>query len=380
MRRDISIERLNFSKQMQFIKLVICCWLVTPSASAISWRECANQEKVWYKTHEAKRIGDNVLYFQSDLGGWYKNDTNIHPSGNAAIDVLSKEEQKKHKESLQELKYPCTLDNDATWSEMRFLAKVHAATGQQKYKDGFLKGIRYLLEAQYPNGGWPQFYPLRPGYSSRITFNDSAMIGAITILDDVAQRRFYYNLADERLRKKCQTAVTKGRECILKCQIIVRGKKTAWCQQHDQQTFEPAQGRISENPSLSGAESVGVLKYLMTIDKPSPEIIDAISSAAKWFHQVKITGVQIYNFKDDSLPGGVDRKIIADPSASPIWARYYEIGTNRPMFIEKGKVKYKLSELSHAKRIGHLWIGGRWPESLLEVEYPAWIEKHQAKD
>ena len=380
MRRDISIERLNFSKQILFIKLVICCWLVTPSASAISWRECANQEKTWYKTPEAKRIGNNVLYFQSDLGGWYKNDGSIHPSGNAAIDIRSKEVQKRHKKSLQQLKYPCTLDNDATWSEMRFLAKVYAATGQQKYKYGFLKGIRYLLEAQYPNGGWPQFYPLRPGYSSRITFNYSDMIGAITIVDYFAQRGSYYDLADKKLRKKCQTAVTKGRECILKCQIIVKSKKTAWCQQHNQRTLEPAQGRISENPSLSGAESVGIVKYLMSIDNPSPEIIDAISSAKTWFNQVRITGVQIHNFKDDSLPGGVDRKIIADPSAPPIWARYYEIGSNRPMFIEKGIVKYKLSELSHAKRIGHLWIGGRWPESLLKVEYPAWIEKHQAKD
>ena len=72
---------------MLFIGFVTCLWLVTMSASAISWRDCANQEGDWYKTPEAKRIGDNVLYFQSDLGGWYKNDGSIHPSGNAAIDV-----------------------------------------------------------------------------------------------------------------------------------------------------------------------------------------------------------------------------------------------------------------------------------------------------
>ena len=365
---------------MLFIGFVTCLWLVTMSASAISWRDCANKEGDWYKTPEAKRIGDNVLYFQSNLGGWYKNDGSIHPSGNAAIDVRSEEEKKKHKESLDQLKYPCTLDNDSTWSEMRFLAKVHAATGQKKYKDGFLKGIRYLLKAQYPNGGWPQFYPLRPGYSSRITFNDGAMIGAIAILDDIVHRRPPYDLADDRLLRKCQAAVMRGRKCILKCQIIVNEKKTAWCQQHDQQTLEPAQGRISENPSLSGAESVGVVRYLMSIDSPSPEIMAAIAGAVKWFKKVKITGIRVLNFEDKSLPGGVDRKIVVDPEAPPIWARYYEIGTDRPMFIEKGVVKYKLSELSHTKRIGHLWIGGRWPGNLLKVEYPAWVEKYQAKD
>ena len=365
---------------MLFLELVTCLWFVTISASAISWRDCANQEEDWYRTPEAKRIGNNVLYFQSDLGGWYKNDGSIHPSGNAAIDVHSQEDRMKYKESLAQLKYPCTLDNDATWSEMRFLAKVHAATGQQKYREGFLKGLHYLLKAQYSSGGWPQFYPLRPGYSSRITFNDGAMIGAIALLDDVVHRRPPYDLADEILQKKCQAAVMRGRKCILKCQIIVNEKKTAWCQQHDQQTLEPAQGRISENPSLSGAESVGVVRYLMSIDSPSPEIMAAIAGAVKWFKKVKITGIRVLNFEDKSLPGGVDRKIVVDPEAPPIWARYYEIGSDRPMFIEKGVAKYKLSELSHTKRIGHLWIGGRWPENLLKVEYPAWVEKYQAKD
>ncbi len=365
---------------MLLLGLSICFGPLLASVGAISWRDCANQEKDWYKTPEAIRIGDNVLYFQSDLGGWHKNDGSIHASGNAAIDVHSQEDKRKYKKSLEQRKYPCTLDNDATWSEMRFLAKVHAATGKQKYREGFLKGVQYLLEAQYPSGGWPQFYPLRPGYSSRITFNDGAMIGAIAILDDVVQRRAPYDLADNKLREKCKAAVAKGRDCILKCQIIVKGKKTVWCQQHDQRTLEPAQGRISENPSLSGAESVGVVRYLMSIDSPSPKIISAIEGAVRWFKEVKINGVRVLNFENKSLPGGMDRKVISDPKAPPIWARYYEIGTDRPMFIEDGIVKYKLSELSHTKRIGHLWIGGRWPENLLKVEYPAWVEKHQAKD
>tara|TARA_Y100001960_G_scaffold328928_1_gene418931 strand:- start:2500 stop:3642 length:1143 start_codon:yes stop_codon:yes gene_type:complete len=380
MRLDISIESLSSSQQMLLLGLSICFGPLLASVGAISWRDCGNQEKDWYETPEAIRIGDNVLYFQSDLGGWYKNDGSIHASGNAAIDVHSQEDKRKYKKSLEQRKYPCTLDNDATWSEMRFLAKVHAATGKQKYREGFLKGVQYLLEAQYPSGGWPQFYPLRPGYSSRITFNDGAMIGAIAILDDVVQRRAPYDLADNKLREKCKAAVAKGRDCILKCQIIVKGKKTVWCQQHDQRTLEPAQGRISENPSLSGAESVGVVRYLMSIDSPSPKIIAAIEGAVRWFKEVKINGVRVLNFENKSLPGGMDRKVISDPKAPPIWARYYEIGTDRPMFIEDGIVKYKLSELSHTKRIGHLWIGGRWPENLLKVEYPAWVEKHQAKD
>ena len=110
----------------------------------------------------------------------------------------------------------------------------------------------------------------------------------------------------------------------------------------------------------------------MTIDRPSAEVIDAVKSAVDWFDKVKITGAKVVTVKDDTVPGGRDRRVVSDPKAGPVWARYYEIGTNRPMYIEHGVVKYSLAELSHKHRLGHGWIGGRWPERLLEVEYPAW--------
>ena len=339
---------------------------------SLSWRACGQQEAAWYKSPEALRIADNVLLYQAGIGGWYKNDGSIHPSGNAATELLSEPEKKRFKESLTLRKHPCTLDNDATHSELRYLAKVYAASGERKYKAGFLKGAEYLLKAQYPSGGWPQFYPLRPGYSSRITFNDGAMIGAIEVLDNIANRRHPYDLADDPLRTRCKEAVEKGIQCILKCQIVVGGRKTAWCQQHDEITLDPAQGRVSENPSISGAESVGVARYLMSIEEPSAGVIEAVKGAVDWFAKVRITGVRVVTVKDDTLPGGRDRRVVADPKATPIWARYYEIGTNRPLYIEKGVARYSLAELSHKKRIGHTWIGGRWPERLLEVEYPAW--------
>ena len=193
------------------------------------------------------------------------------------------------------------------------------------------------------------------------------MIGAIGVLADVAKRRPPYDLADGVLLERCRDAVGRGIACILKCQIVVKGRKTAWCQQHDEITLKPAQGRVSENPSISGAESVGVVRFLMTIERPSAEVIDAVKGAVAWFDEVKITGTRVVTVEDDTVPGGRDRRVVNDPKAGPIWARYYEIGTNRPMFIEQGVVKYSLAELSHKHRMGHRWIGGRWPERLLGV-------------
>jgi len=64
-------------------------------------------------------------------------------------------------------------------------------------------------------------------------------------------------------------AVLKGIECILKCQIVVDGKKQAWCAQHDEKNFAPADARTYEKASLSGSESVGIVDFLMQIENPS---------------------------------------------------------------------------------------------------------------
>ena len=77
-----------------------------------------------------------------------------------------------------------SLDSDATTVPMQFLARVAQATGDEQYRRSFVRGLDYLMEAQYPNGGWPQFFPLREGYYSHITFNDGAMIHALTLLRD----------------------------------------------------------------------------------------------------------------------------------------------------------------------------------------------------
>ena len=346
-----------------------------------SWRDCLGENPDWYGSVEAQRIADNVLFYQSEIGGWYKNDNSVHPSGHAATEHLTEQQRQSHREVLRAMKFPCTLDNGATHSEMRYLAAVFKATGEARFREGFAKGVRYLLKAQYPSGGWPQFYPLRPGYSSLITFNDGAMIGALSVLDGAARGRSPFDIIDPSLRQECMEAVERGIRCVLQSQIRDGKQLTAWCQQHDVLTLAPAQGRISELPSISGAESVGVVRYLMSIESPSPEIVEAVEGAVRWFRKAAVTGVRVVTVADASQPGGQDRRLVEDPEAEPVWARYYEIGTNRPMFIEQGVVKYSLAELSHSHRIGHGWIGGRWPAGLLAADYPAWRrERRMARD
>src|SRR3712207_3177707 len=81
-----------------------------------------------------------------------------------------------------------TIDNRATFTQLEYLARVYAAQKQERHREAFLRGLDYLLAAQYENGGWPQYYPLRKGYYARITYNDNAMVGVLELLRDVARR------------------------------------------------------------------------------------------------------------------------------------------------------------------------------------------------
>ena len=334
------------------------------AAGTISWRRCLSQDPEFYATDEAVRIADNVLLYRRDTGGWSKNVEMAR--------VLSKQD----KAMLREAKgrKDSTFDNGATHTQIRYLAKVYYSTGLKRVRQATLSAIDYLLEAQYDNGGWPQSYPSR-GYSKYITFNDGAMIGVMRVLCDIAGNKPEYAFVDEIRRQKAHDAVRKGIECILKCQIVVDGKKTAWCAQHDEKTLVPRKARSYELASISGSESVGIVRFLMSIDKPGPEIVEAVRNAAGWFRKVGLEGIRQVRKEDKSKPGGRDTIVVNDASAPTIWARFYEIGTNKPIFCSRdGIPKATLAEISHERRTGYSWLG-YYATSLLAKDYPAWQKK-----
>ena len=155
-----------------------------------------------------------------------------------------------------------TIDNGATHTQMRYLTRVYNGTGHERFKKSFLRGIDYLLEAQYDNGGWPQYYPLREGYYEQITFNDGAMIGVLEMLRDITTGLSDFAFVDATRRETIKGSLNRGIESILRMQVRQDGTLTAWCAQHDKNTLEPAWARAYEPPSLSGGESVGIVRFL----------------------------------------------------------------------------------------------------------------------
>src|SRR5215216_1930665 len=265
------------------LAIVLCflCFFVA-AAQEISWPAAQEQSAEWSPSAAALRIADHVLLYQRESGGWPKN-----------IDMAKSLDDNDRASLLrQKKKNDSTIDNGATYTQLSFLARVYTAQKQERHRESFLNGMDYLLKAQYPTGGWPQFYPNLSGYYKHITFNDDAMIRVMKLLRDVAAAKPVYAFVDETRRAAALRAVEKGIDCILKTQVVVNGKRSVWCAQHDEVTLRPVGARKFEVISLSGGESVGIVRFLMTIKDPPTEVVEAIEAAVAWFEQTQLRGIK----------------------------------------------------------------------------------------
>ena len=322
-----------------------------------------------YKADEIIAIADNILLYQKDNGGWPKN---------YDMQAILTDDQK---DSLIKAKpvLNTTFDNRTTYSHISYLAKVYSYNKDEKYKTAAIKGLRFILQAQYNNGGWPQYYPLEEGYSRHITYNDDAMGGVMLLLKDITEDKPEYSFIDNKLKRELQKAYDKGLDCILKTQINDAGKPTAWCQQHDEVTLEPAWARKFEPPSICNGESVEIVLLLMSIKKPSAAVIDAIQNAIAWFKASQINGIRVETFAAPEMvtPFRIsrsDKRVVNDSTAPPIWTRYYELKTHRPLFCNRdSKVVYSLVEVTRERRDGYGWYTYE-PQKILKL-YPKWQQQ-----
>jgi len=325
--------------------------------------------KPQYKPTEISSIADNIILFQKENGGWPKNYD--------FFAILTPEQ----KDTVMASKSATntTFDNGNTYTQIAALAIAYTATNSDKYKKSAIKGLNFLLNSQYKNGGWPQYYPLEKNYSRCITYNDGVFEGIMQLLKDILDKKPQYNFVDNKLQKKIQKAFNKGLDCIVKTQIIENGRATVWCQQHNEVTLQPAWARKFEPACICNKESADLIVFLMSIDNPKPEIIDVIQNAVVWFEESKI-----YNTREVTIAAPrevsaysvsvTDKIIVTDSTAAPIWTRYYELKTHKPLFCNRdSKVVYSLAEVARERRSGYGWYTYS-PKKVLDL-YPKWKKK-----
>ena len=330
-------------------------------------KQNGNTQKKDNKTVDS--IAERMLVYQRAIGGWPKAVNEVKVDYHH---IMTEAEMRITKDDS--LHNDATFDNEATSREIKYLVRAFKQTGNLHYLTAAEKGIRYCLKAQNAKGGWPQYFPDASLYRAQITYNDNAMVNVLNILQDIVEKKNGFELVSPIFIDASKMAVEKAVNCILKTQIIANGKLTAWCAQYNPVTLVPEMARKFELVSISGDESVGIVRFLMRIEHPTEQVKTSINAAIQWFNTVKIAGYKYVDIDAPSLPKGRDRVILPD-SNSVVWARFYEIGTNRPMFSGRDSIKkYAVSEIEQERRIGYGWYG-TWPLELLEKDYPSWVKK-----
>lgn len=351
--------------------LLVCALVCVAPATAQSGKKALRRtDEAFFRTDEARRIGEQVLAYQRCTGGWPKN-----------IDMAAPLTDAKLQQVLQE-KSRCddsTIDNNATIMQLVYLARLYRATDDSRYSEAFRRGLEFVLSGQYPNGGWPQFWPEPVGYQKHITYNDDAIANILELFRTVLAGEVPYDgdLVDKPLRKRISRAFDKGIACVLRTQIVVDGTPTVWCQQHDRETFAPAPARAYELPSFCSQESAAIVGLLMKLPHPNGRVKRAVHGAMQWFDRCKITGLKLVRTGTFGTPD-YNTQLVADKNAAPLWARFYDLERCEPYVCDRdGIPRRRLEEIGSERRNGYSWYGTR-PADLYPL-YEAWAERHDPK-
>lgn len=317
----------------------------------------------WFASAENQKLAEIVISYQTPTGGWSK-----------AVDYTKGPRQPGTHWTAQTgdaWHYCGTFDNRTTTEQIKFLAGVFTATKRDDVKAALMKGLDYVFAAQYPNGGWPQNYPVERGYHEAITLNDDAMVHILEVLHDLAEGDNHFAFADDALKQRAQAAFDKGIANIAAMQVRIDGQPTVWCAQHHPLTLEPVKARAKEPPSLSGGESANLVKFLMRSGPTTPEVVAMIESALKWFDAHRLTGLR----KTKNAQGKTD--YIADPASTDVlWARFYDLQTAKPIFAgaDDGIVYNTFQAMAAKNKVAYDFFSNR-PAELLGKELPRWRKR-----
>lgn len=350
------------------------CFYTAAEINGQRWRRfnaLRTTNKDFFKSEEAKRIGNQILAYQRTTGGWPKNIDMARQLDSTELEKVLNEKQRRD---------DSTIDNGATTMQMGFLARLYQETGDNRYKEAFNNALSYLQSGQYDNGGWPQFWPETRGYQHHITYNDDAIINILNLFKQISEGEYPYNgnITDSQKRKSLKKAINKAVDCILRTQIVTNGELTVWCQQHDKETLKPASARAYELPSYCSQESASIVRFLMSQPNPDKRIKTAVHAAMRWFDKYKLKGYRVIRDGRWGTPD-FDTKLVADANAPALWARYYDLERCEPYVCDRdGIPRRHLHQIGKERRNGYAWYGER-PSELFAI-YDEWADRHDPKN
>ena len=270
-----------------------------------------------YYYQAAEKAAAALIWGQSHDGGWnYMIDFAGDRSLKHWYDTIGKNGWRL--EEFQHYYGNSTYDDDVTSNAARFLLRIYLEKLDPKYKPALDKAIGFILKSQYPNGAWPQRYPLKhdyrkngtPDYTSYYTFNDDVTWENVHFLVQC-----YLVLGEERFLEP----IHRGMDFYL----ASLDSSGAWALQLDSD-LKPAKARTYEpaafTPSTTCDNALLLLKFYEYTGET--RFIEPVPRIIEWLEMTK-------------LPP----EMIEGSNTHPM---FVELGTNKPLFVHRigSNVKY----------------------------------------
>jgi hypothetical protein len=271
----------------------------------------ATGDEAYYRA--AENAAQALVDGQNPSGGWnYLIDFAGEASTRKWYDTIGRNGWRL--EEFQHYYGNATFDDAGTSESAQFLLRMHVEKGDQRWRPALNKAIDFVLASQYPNGGWPQRFPLKdefhhhglPDYTSLITFNDDVAAENIKFLLMCLQA-----LGEERVVDPIHRAM----DCFILCQQPQ--PQPAWGLQHTVADLKPAGARTYEPKAFVTHTTAANIAQMMTFYELTGDdrYLARLPEAMDWLAAVKLPTEQAHDGK--------------------AWPTFIEIGTNQPLYIHR---------------------------------------------
>ena len=205
-----------------------------------------------------------------------------------------------------------TFDDQVSTDAAKFLLRMYVEKHDPRYKPALDKAIQFVLDSQYPIGGWPQRYPLRyefskhgrPDYTSFITYNDDVAAENIDFL-----MLCYRILGEQRLLDP----IMRGMNAFI---VTQQGPpQPGWSLQYTLD-LKPAGARTYEPPSIATHTTAGNIGHMLDFYQLTGDtkFLARVPEALDWLDSLQYPA---------GTPGG-----FTHPT-------FVELGTNKPLYVHR---------------------------------------------
>jgi PelA/Pel-15E family pectate lyase len=261
----------------------------------------------------AERVAGAIIYAQHPSGGWdYVADFNGEASLKDWYATIGKNAWRL--EEFQHYYGNATFDDAGTAEAAKFLLRLYVEKLDPKYRPALNKAIDFMLDSQYPIGGWPQRFPLMHNhpnkdngdYSSYITFNDDVAAENIDFL-----LMCYQVLGEARVREP----VIRAMNSFLVTQM--GQPQPGWALQYTRELV-PAGARSYEPKSLHTPTTAENIQQLIKFYRMTGEtkFLAPIPAALDWLESLQFAA----------------RKPEYEGRSHP---SFIELGTNKALFTHR---------------------------------------------